>query len=121
MTSCRTRKGRLARQVASGLVLASLAVGVLDAWTTTAASPTGEVAGTSASATRTDVDGLTAFRGTSARTNQPTIVRPAQSPPSWHLSGVFPEPISCHVAGIATGLPYFCGFYFFFWGLNVLF
>ena len=121
MTSCIPRKGRLARQVASGLVLATLAVGVLDASTTTAASPAGGIAGTSASSSKTDVDGLPAVRGASAPANQLTNVRPAQSPPSWHFSGVFPEPISCHVAGIATGLPHFCGFYFFFWGLNVLF
>jgi len=121
MTSCMARKARMARHVSFGLVLATLAVGAVDASTASAASMVGDVARTSTSSRTTDVDAVPAFRSPSAHIDQPSTVRPAQAPPSWHFSGVFPEPISCHVAGLATGLPYFCGFYFFFWGLNVLF
>ena len=43
----------------------------------------------------------------------------AAAGPSWQLVGIFPDPGTCTVAGITTGKPFFCGFYFFFWGLNV--
>jgi hypothetical protein len=37
----------------------------------------------------------------------------------WVLVGVFPDPLSCSIAGATTGRSFFCGFYFVFWGLNV--
>jgi hypothetical protein len=37
----------------------------------------------------------------------------------WELVGVFPDPITCTIAGATTGRNFYCGFYFFFWGLNV--
>jgi hypothetical protein len=37
----------------------------------------------------------------------------------WELVGIFPDPITCAIAGATTGRSFYCGFYFFFWGLNV--
>ena len=38
-----------------------------------------------------------------------------------NLVGVFPDPVTCTIAGARRlGRPFYCGFYFFFWGLNVL-
>ncbi|WP_326554232.1 hypothetical protein [Micromonospora sp. NBC_01813] len=37
----------------------------------------------------------------------------------WSFQGVFPEPISCHIAGIASGREYICTWYVLVWALNV--
>ena len=29
--------------------------------------------------------------------------------------------MTCTITGATTGRPFYCGFYFFFWGLNVLY
>jgi hypothetical protein len=37
----------------------------------------------------------------------------------WGLQGIFPDPISCHIAGIASGREYICTWYVLVWALNV--
>ncbi|WP_434744131.1 hypothetical protein [Micromonospora sp. SH-82] len=37
----------------------------------------------------------------------------------WGLQGVFPDPITCHIAGIASGREYVCVWYVLAWALNV--
>ncbi|MDG4792926.1 hypothetical protein [Micromonospora sp. WMMD1082] len=37
----------------------------------------------------------------------------------WGLQGVFPDPITCHIAGIASGREYVCVWYVLVWALNV--
>ncbi|SCG47403.1 hypothetical protein [Micromonospora rifamycinica] len=37
----------------------------------------------------------------------------------WGLQGVFPDPVTCHIAGIASGREYVCVWYVLAWALNV--
>ncbi|MEV6692685.1 hypothetical protein AB0M35_14560 [Micromonospora sp. NPDC051196] len=37
----------------------------------------------------------------------------------WLLQGVFPDPVTCHIAGIASGREYVCVWYVLAWALNV--
>ncbi|WP_433528265.1 hypothetical protein ACQPYA_18105 [Micromonospora sp. CA-263727] len=37
----------------------------------------------------------------------------------WGLQGIFPDPITCHIAGIASGREYVCVWYVLAWALNV--
>ena len=37
----------------------------------------------------------------------------------WGLQGIFPDPISCHITGIASGREYICTWYVLVWALNV--
>jgi hypothetical protein len=38
---------------------------------------------------------------------------------SWVFSGVFPDPVSCNIAGLLTGRTYVCSWSVFFWSLYV--
>ncbi|RIV40359.1 hypothetical protein [Micromonospora radicis] len=56
----------------------------------------------------------------------PAVKAPASSAPvtlaaagGWGLQGVFPDPITCHIAGIASGREYVCVWYVLAWALNV--
>ncbi|MFG2062659.1 hypothetical protein ACGFIK_14705 [Micromonospora sp. NPDC048871] len=37
----------------------------------------------------------------------------------WGLQGIFPDPVTCHIAGIASGREYVCVWYVLAWALNV--
>ena len=56
-----------------------------------------------------------------APTTAPAVTPAKAAAVSWNLVGVFPNPVTCTIAGATTGRPFYCGFYFFFWGLNVLY
>ncbi|QOC92313.1 hypothetical protein [Micromonospora craniellae] len=38
---------------------------------------------------------------------------------AWLLQGVFPDPITCHIAGVASGREYVCVWYVLAWALNI--
>jgi len=63
----------------------------------------------------------TAPAGAAAPTAAPAVTPAKAAAVSWNLVGVFPDPVTCTIAGATTGRPFYCGFYFFFWGLNVLY
>ena len=44
-------------------------------------------------------------------------VRPAAG--YWEFVAPFPDPVSCAIFGATTGRQFYCGWYVFFWGLNV--
>src|SRR3954451_5351803 len=96
-----TDRRRISRVAALAAVIATLGIGSLQA------AP----AGASARATAPAV-------ATAHAAAHPASPHLAAS--TWNLVGIFPDPVTCTIAGATTGRPYYCGFYFFFWGLNVL-
>ena len=45
-------------------------------------------------------------------------VLPAAAP-VYTTVGIFPDPLSCTLAGITTGRPFYCSWWWFVWALNV--
>ncbi|MBO3103499.1 hypothetical protein [Cellulomonas fengjieae] len=48
-----------------------------------------------------------------------STVAPAAAAPVYTTVGIFPDPLTCTLAGIATGRPFHCSWWFFVWALNV--
>ncbi|MFY1702892.1 hypothetical protein ACN28G_14285 [Micromonospora sp. WMMA1923] len=48
-----------------------------------------------------------------------SVVPVSMAAGGWGLQGVFPDPITCHIAGIASGRKYVCVWYVLAWALNV--
>jgi hypothetical protein len=115
-TGTPNRTRRLVRAGAIGATLAAVGIGAIDAAPiSAAASP----ASTSVVATAAPSAHVSTGAPSAVDALAPTV-HFSQSARSSNLVGIFPGPISCAIAGATTGLPFFCGFYFFFWGLNVL-
>jgi hypothetical protein len=65
--------------------------------------------------------GLLAITGGTAAAAPPQAQTPAAAVAStWVLSGIFPDPISCNIAGSFTGRPYYCSWSVFWFSLYVL-
>lgn len=99
-TPQRSRRHRIGRVAALTVAAATLGFGAAQA------SP----AGASAPAVNAAVAAAPAVA---------PAANPAPALASWRLVGIFPDPATCAIAGATTGRPFYCGFYFFFWGLNV--
>jgi hypothetical protein len=110
------KKRRLTRFAALGAVLASLGVGALTASPAQAASHPAPATATAVAASRAPE-----ATPAPAQRTQSSATALAPAAVSWHLVGIFPDPVSCYVSGIASGRPYYCQWHVFFWGLYILY
>src|SRR4051794_20452812 len=108
------RKTSTRHRIASVAVATVLAAGAAVATTTSA-----EAAPTSVPASTAAVHRAVAAVGTGTAASVRSAPALPAAAPVYSLVGIFPDPFTCTLAGISTGRPFYCGFYFFFWGLNV--
>jgi hypothetical protein len=50
---------------------------------------------------------------------RPVVTYGDFSPAGWEDEGIYPEFITCTIAGLTTGAPHYCQWYFLFWKLRV--
>ena len=98
-TPQRSRRHRIGRVAALTVAAATLGFGAAQASPAGASTP--------------------AVKAVAAAPAVAPAANPAPALASWRLVGIFPDPATCAIAGATTGRPFYCSFYFFFWGLNV--
>ena len=110
------------RSIAGGLLAVALTAGLgaAAAGPAAAAAPASTVARPAAAPASTVPIPAAAPASTVGLTAAaPSAVAIPAAAPAYVTVGIFPDPLTCTLAGIATGRPFYCSWWWFVWVLNV--